>query len=218
MHADPPLPPADWYRDPDAPNRARYWDGHGWSELRAELGDEDDTIATFASCTGTARPPRHRRRIVVVAVVALAAVAAGTALVMANRPDPDVEARVAGTNLLRIRGGLELTMSSLVGMTVGQPCRGSDAFAEVGPATRLVVRDRGGAQVASSVLGDGHTVVDPSASGPYSSLMVVCRFEFVVEVPDLDIYRIGVEGFGTQRYQREEIAERGWRVELGLGP
>lgn len=213
-------PPADWYRDPEDPTRARYWDGHSWSDLRAELPGDGDEVAEFAGgarSRADVRPSRHRRPAAI-AVAAVAIIAVGVALVIANRPDPDVEARVAGTSLLRVRGGLDLILPSLVGMTVGEPCRGSGPFAEVGPDTRIEVRDQGNRRVASTPLGAGHTVVDPDGTGPYASLMVVCRFEYVIEVPDLDTYRIGVAGFGTQRYQREEIAERGWRIELALGP
>ena len=61
-------------------------------------------------------------------------------------------------------------------------------------------------------------VADPAVDVPFASLHVVCRFEFTLQIPELEVYRIGVEGFGDQRYGRDELADSAWRVELALGP
>lgn len=216
MSAERP-PPADWYHDPYDPTRARYWDGSAWTDRQADLPAGEE-VPTLDPRLGVARPSR-RRRMLVVASIAVVVAAAGVVAVAANRPDPDIEARVAGTDLLRVRGGLELNQVGLVGRMVDEPCRGTAAFAEVGPGTRIEVRNLKGRRIATARLSAGRTVVaDPNGSGPFASLLVVCRFDFTLEIPDLDQYRIGVAGFGDQRFAREELAERGWRVELGLGP
>jgi len=210
-------PPADWYHDPDEPSRARYWDGHAWTELRAEI-PEPVGAAESADPLAYALPSR-RRRLFAVATVAAALVVGGVVAVISARPDPLIEARVAGTDLLRVRGGVELDLVSLVGETAGEPCRGSGAFESVGPGTRIEVRNQRGRVVAESELPEGRTVVaDPAVDVPFASLLVVCRFEFTLQIPELEVYRIGVEGFGDQRYGRDELADSAWRVELALGP
>jgi hypothetical protein len=54
--ADPDdAPPADWYVDPDAPGRGRYWDGTRWTDDVVDI-PEGLTLRSFAS----AGAPRER--------------------------------------------------------------------------------------------------------------------------------------------------------------
>lgn len=209
-------PPADWYIDPDDPSAARYWDGQHWTDLRAAL-PEDFRSSTPQPRFAAALPSR-RRRLVTFTVIGALFAAGGIAAVAVARSDPDVQARVAGTNLLRVRGGLEVDLPDTVGAVRGQPCQGAGEFSSVGSGAEIEVRDLRGRRIANAPLASGRTVKADFDDGDPLSSPVSCRFEFTLELPDRDAYRIGVSGFGDQRYAREELADRGWRVELGLRP
>lgn len=222
MPADASPPPADWYLDPDDPSQGRYWDGATWTDHRTALPD-DGTLPQF----GVGRPPAtsvlparasRRRRLLVVSVVALAL--AGGAAAWVTR-DPDAAVRVAGTDLLRIRGSLELDQPQLLGPPVGEPCAGVGAFEEVDVGTRILVTDLDGREVGSAALPAGRIAPanrNLGTADALTSVLTVCRFEFTVDVPDLDAYRVGVAGFGDQRYDRDDLDAVGWHVDLGLGP
>lgn len=36
--------PAGWYADPDVKGGQRYWDGHNWTEHRAEAQRDDKVV------------------------------------------------------------------------------------------------------------------------------------------------------------------------------
>lgn len=53
------LPAPDWYEDPEFPGQLRYWDGHEWTEHRAERAEANSPAsAETPPVPPVAKPPK----------------------------------------------------------------------------------------------------------------------------------------------------------------
>lgn len=88
-------------------------------------------------------------------------------------------------------------------------CGGQRGYGDIGPGSRVTVRDGEGEVLASTALGAG-TVVGPGYQ--------TCRFEFsLADVPGADFYQITVGARDPMTYSADDLRSRGWRVDLTLG-
>jgi len=89
---------------------------------------------------------------------------------------------------------------------IGGPCRGMGWYDGILGGTPVVVRDAGGAVIASGVVDIGRV-----ADG------ATCEFAFVAQLPKADVYRFEVVNRPVGTYRYDDLVARGWDVTLSLG-
>lgn len=85
-------------------------------------------------------------------------------------------------------------------------CRGTGEYADITAMTDVVVRDGNNTELGTGKLSPGVPIDKDS-----------CEFGFVIEVPNVEVYRFTIEGRGTVVYTHEELAKAGWNAGLVIG-
>ena len=89
---------------------------------------------------------------------------------------------------------------------IGGPCKGLGRYDGILGGTPLVVKDAGGAVIATGVLDIGR-VADGST----------CEFALLAQVPDADVYQFEVLNRPVGNYRYDDLVARGWQTTLRLG-
>ena len=89
---------------------------------------------------------------------------------------------------------------------IGDPCKGLGRYDGILGGTPLVVKDAGGAVIATGVLDIGR-VADGST----------CEFALLAQVPDADVYQFEVLNRPVGNYRYDDLVARGWQTTLRLG-
>ncbi len=95
----------------------------------------------------------------------------------------------------------------------GAPCKGGDAgYPDIHAGTSVAVRDKGGALLGTTTLVDGTLRRTPLRGRDDD-----CRFQYALNVPDQDIYRIEVSHRGSVEFSRADLERSGWTADLTIG-
>ena len=97
-------------------------------------------------------------------------------------------------------------MELLDSATADNGCVGTGGYDDISAGASVTVRDGNGKTLATSELGSGDAL-----SG------VGCTYEFTVDVPDADFYRVEVSHRGELEFSRGELEQAGWEVHASLG-
>lgn len=116
-------------------------------------------------------------------------------------------------NAHTVRGFLSLQDT---GSYFGKQCRGSGGYVDLGPGTRVVIRDSAGQVLGTGEFRRGKGSGEKKAIG-YGA-HAACVFTFVVKnVPDTDAYSFQVSHRGAVAYTHEELEATNWRIGSVLG-
>ena len=84
-------------------------------------------------------------------------------------------------------------------------CQGTGGYSDIGEGAGVTVTDGAGTVLATgSLSGGGGTAYE-------------CNFNFAIEVPDADFYRVEVSHRGEMTYSRQQMDEGWWMIFLTLG-
>ena len=89
---------------------------------------------------------------------------------------------------------------------VGGPCKGMGRYDGILGGTPVVVKDGGGAVIATGALDIGRVAVGST-----------CEFAFVAQVPKADVYRFAILGRDVGTYGYDALVARGWQITLNPG-
>jgi hypothetical protein len=105
----------------------------------------------------------------------------------------------------RITGSMTLYSDGFITRTDGRGCEGTSGY-DIDEGTQVTISDG-----RDKTIGLGNLSIGRSES---SSRV----FEFSVpDVPNADFYKVEVAHRGELSYSKEELASKGWRVEVALG-
>jgi hypothetical protein len=108
--------------------------------------------------------------------------------------------------LYTIRGRLTLIDDNLA--QVGSACSGQGDHADIHAGTKVTVTDADGRVIGVGALGAGR----PGEIG-----QEVCHFEFEIDgIPEVPVYRIGLERHGSLRYSLVQMKLQNWSIQLQL--
>jgi hypothetical protein len=106
-----------------------------------------------------------------------------------------------GRRTCRITGSMTLYRDGFITRADGRGCEGTSGYDDIDEGTQVTISD-----------GRGKTI------GIGRSESSSCMFEFSVpDVPNADFYKVEVAHRGELSYSKEELASKGWRVEVALG-
>jgi hypothetical protein len=163
-----------------------------WCIRRPEEGVLQTSNARGQMQATTAPLPRWVYAVVLTAVVFHIVV--GVALFRLQRTDH------------RITGTMALVNSGFITRADGQGCEGTSGYDDIDQGTQVTVTDGGGKTLGVGALGIGRSESE------------ICTFEFSIpNVADADFYKIEVSHRGELSYSKQELAAKGWRVEVALG-
>ncbi len=92
-------------------------------------------------------------------------------------------------------------------LSVGGPCKGLGPYDSILGGTPVVVKDQGGAPIATGTLDIGK--VEGRST---------CEFAVLIQaLPKADSYQFEVADHDVQSYRYADLAARGWQVALSLG-
>ncbi len=117
---------------------------------------------------------------------------------------------IEGTNRYRLVGTLELYGESgdeFMNLAV-LGCFGLGGYDDIMSGAQITIRNESGDVVAV-------TELQPD---PLSEATDECKFQFVAEVPHATFYSLEMGRRGDMTFSFDELEERGWFVELGIGP
>jgi hypothetical protein len=106
----------------------------------------------------------------------------------------------------RITGSMTLYSDGFITRADGRGCEGTSGYDDIDEGTQVTISDGRDKTIGVGSLGIGRS--DSSS----------CMFEFFVpDVPDADFYEVEIAHRGKLSYSKEELASKGWRVEVALG-
>jgi hypothetical protein len=123
-------------------------------------------------------------------------------------PDPVGSGKASGPSRYIVQGTFTLYSQNLMsyGLIL---CAGSGGYSDIQAGTQVVVKDEDGGLLGVGSLEDGY---QPGGGS-------ICRFKFKVkDVPEARFYRVQVSRRGELIYSLAQMKERGWLLEVSLGP
>ena len=148
--------------------------------------------------------PGNRFVLLIGGIVVVLAVAFGVFLLVSHEPSHTV----VGTFTVSDAGDATLGIGPSIGGT-DNDCYGTGGYSDISSGASVTVKDGQGRILATSSLGSG--------SGTILGIAAVCTFRFKVVVPDSGFYSVEVGHRGSLDFSRDQLASKGWHVDLTLG-